>query len=113
MASTLKINNLDTASGTTITVPTGKVLAVTDTGGLKVPGTIVQVTDETRSNDLQITINNSSSNTAITAITTTITPKFAGSKILINMHTQIYGPSGQYLAVMIFRSINIINHTTI
>ena len=36
MASTLKINNLDTASGTDITIPTGKKLVVTDTGGVKV-----------------------------------------------------------------------------
>ena len=34
MASTLKINNLDTASGTTITIPTGKQVIITDEGGL-------------------------------------------------------------------------------
>ena len=33
MASTLKINNIDTASGSTITIPTGKQLIVTDEGG--------------------------------------------------------------------------------
>ena len=43
MASTLKINNLDTASGSTITVPTGKQLIVTDEGAVRVPGTILQV----------------------------------------------------------------------
>ena len=32
MASTLKINNIDTASGTTITLPTGKTLVGTDEG---------------------------------------------------------------------------------
>ena len=37
--STLFVNNLNTASGSTITVPTGKKLVVTDTGGLAVPGT--------------------------------------------------------------------------
>ena len=37
--STLFVNNLNTASGSTITVPTGKKLVVTDTGGLSVPGT--------------------------------------------------------------------------
>ena len=35
--STLFVNNLNTASGSTITVPTGKKLVVTDTGGLSVP----------------------------------------------------------------------------
>ena len=34
--STLFVNNLNTASGSTITVPTGKKLVVTDTGGLSV-----------------------------------------------------------------------------
>jgi len=40
--STLFVNNLNTASGTDITIPTGKKLIATDTGGLKAPGTIVQ-----------------------------------------------------------------------
>tara|TARA_B100000927_G_scaffold51664_1_gene38616 strand:+ start:3732 stop:4262 length:531 start_codon:yes stop_codon:yes gene_type:complete len=73
---------------------------------LKMPaGHIVQVSPLTQENDVQITINNSSTNTAITQVTSTITPKQAGSRILINFHTQIYAPSGQYLAVMIFRSV--------
>ena len=41
MASTLKINNLDTASGTTITIPTGKQLIGTDTNSIKAPGMVV------------------------------------------------------------------------
>ena len=41
--STLLVNNLNTATGTTITIPTGKKLVVTDEGGLAVPGTVVQV----------------------------------------------------------------------
>ena len=36
--STLFVNNLNTASGSTITVPTGKKLVVTDTGGLVLKG---------------------------------------------------------------------------
>ena len=43
MASTLKINNIDTASGSTITIPTGKQLIVTDAGAVRVPGTVLQV----------------------------------------------------------------------
>ena len=46
--STLFVNNLNTASGSTITVPTSKKLIVTDGGGLKVPGTVVQVVQGTR-----------------------------------------------------------------
>ena len=36
--STLLVNNLNTASGSTITVPTGKNLVVTDAGSLYAPG---------------------------------------------------------------------------
>ena len=37
--------NLNTASGSTITVPTGKTLVVTDTGGVKVPGSVIQMSN--------------------------------------------------------------------
>ena len=41
--STLFVNNLNTASGSTITVPTGKQVIVTDQGGMRVPGSVIQV----------------------------------------------------------------------
>ena len=69
-------------------------------------GSIIQTSAMTQVNDLQVTINNSSSNTAITQMTTTITPHRASSRILVNLHTHLWAPSGQYLAVMIFRSVN-------
>ena len=42
--STLKVNELDTRSGTTITVPTGKVFTITDAGGISLGGTVVTST---------------------------------------------------------------------
>ena len=42
--STLKVNSLDTESGTTITVPTGKVFTITDAGGVAIGGTVVSST---------------------------------------------------------------------
>ena len=42
--STLKVNSLDTESGTTITVPTGKVFTITDAGGISIGGTVVTST---------------------------------------------------------------------
>ena len=82
--------------------------------GVHASGHIVQVTDMTKVTDLQIAVNNSSTNTAITQVKTDITPKFANSKIIINFHTQVFGTSGNYLAIMIFRSINggSFGHTT-
>ena len=43
--STLFVNNLNTASGSTITVPTGVITAVTDTYGVKVPGSVIQMSN--------------------------------------------------------------------
>ena len=39
--STIKVNNIDTQSGTTVTLPTGKVLTITDAGGISIGGTVV------------------------------------------------------------------------
>ena len=41
MASTLKVNTIDTQSGPSITIPTGKTLAVTDASALTVGGTAI------------------------------------------------------------------------
>ena len=81
MASTLKINNLDTASGTTITVPTGKQIVGTDTGSFIAPGQIVQIVTH-RHGDLPQ--HNSSSWTEISSnYRVTITPKYSNSKIVL------------------------------
>ena len=42
--STLKTNIIDTTTGTTITIPTGKVLTVTDNSGISIAGTAVSST---------------------------------------------------------------------
>ena len=39
--STIKVNNIDSQSGTTVTLPTGKVLTITDAGGISIGGTVV------------------------------------------------------------------------
>jgi len=75
MASTLKINNLDTASGTDITVAAGKTI--------KAPGSVVQFVrrDPTAAMVSQVTTNATSFTN--TNISITITPKYANSIILI------------------------------
>jgi len=90
MASTLKINNLDTASGTTITIPTGKTLVGTDTGTLRSPGTPIQIVTATGGGDTTISTGNTWTNSSLQI---TITPKLASSKIHV-MFTQpvrLYG----------------------
>ena len=79
MASTLKINNLDTASGTTITLPTGKTLVGTDEGAFRVPGTILQVVQATTTSGA----NTSSTSFVDTGLSAVITPKSSSSKVLV------------------------------
>ena len=81
MASTLKINNLDTASGTTITIPTGKTLVGTDEGTIRTPGAVLQVKQSVLTGTA--TYNNSASVSDIAGLAVTITPKSTSSKILI------------------------------
>ena len=77
--STLFVNNLNTASGTTITVPTGKTLIGTDEGAFRVPGTILQVVDVTGTTTGSTT---STTNVRV-GIEAAITPKSSSSKIIV------------------------------
>ncbi len=84
--STLFVNNLNTASGTTITVPTGKRLIGTDSSSIVAPGMIVQVVQSTFNTQIYTT----STSFVTTAHTITITPKFSNSKILICHKGTVY-----------------------
>ena len=79
--STLFVNNLNTASGSTITVPTGKKLVGTDGGAISAPGMVVQ---QVRYVNISATpIQTSSTSNVATGIKVTITPKASGNKILV------------------------------
>ena len=77
--STLLVNNIDTATGTTITVPTGKQVIITDEGGLRVPGTVIQVVE----NFTETQMSQGGTSFADTNLTCTITPKYSNSKVLV------------------------------
>ena len=77
--STLLVNNLNTASGSTITVPTGKQVIITDEGGLRVPGTVIQVVESFSETQMS----QGSPSFADTNLTCTITPKYSNSKVLV------------------------------
>ena len=79
--STLFVNNLNTASGSTITIPTGKTLVGTDEGTIRTPGAVLQVKQTVYTGTA--TYSNSASVSDITGMTVTITPKSTSSKILI------------------------------
>ena len=82
--STLFVNNLNTASGSTITVPTGKVLTA--------PGHVIQTTDVS-SNGVG-TVPSSRTETSSTSFVPStlfgkITPKFSSSKITVRFASSI------------------------
>ena len=81
--STLFVNNLNTASGTDITIPTGKKLIITDEGSLRVPGTVIQVVNAEK---LDTAATNSAMPSWVdTGLSCTITPKASNSKILVHV----------------------------
>ena len=83
--STLFVNNLNTASGSTITVPTGKQLIVTDEGGVRVPGNVLQTVFA----EHESAVNVNSAGYINSGLTATITPKSTSSKILINVSMSV------------------------
>ena len=90
--STLFVNNLNTASGSTITIPTGKQLIGTDTNSIKAPGMIVQV--QSGQLDTQFTLSSSQSTQADVGLSVTITPKYSNSKLFVQATGNTY--SSQY-----------------
>lgn len=97
--STLFVNNLNTASGSTITVPTGKVMVGTDGGTFKSPGQIIQ----TLHTSYNTTVVANSGGAIETGLNHTITPKYSNSKILITVAQNIQTSSNSYCQICIRR----------
>jgi len=104
--STLFVNNLNTASGSTITVPTGKVIVGADAGTFKQPGTGVQLV---RNQVNQVSHSNSDSSSFFTIgnSTVTITPKYSNSliRLVFSMYLHIQTGSPYYIYT-VFRAIS-------
>jgi hypothetical protein len=105
--STLFVNNLNTASGSTITLPTGKRIVGTDNSSIVAPGLIVQIATGTTG---VITRTASSSDSYVpTNVTATITPKFANSLIIphyvVSANTNQSNGNNAGLVYTIYRSI--------
>jgi len=88
--STLFVNNLNTASGTTITIPSGKTLQSTDTPFIGA-GNVIQV-KTTYSTGGALTT--TSTSYVASGITVAITPKSATSIILIEFSSGLDGAIG-------------------
>ena len=89
--STLFVNNLNTASGTTITIPTGKTLKATDTP-IVGAGNAIQIAT---GRDTTTLLLNSDSSYHDTGLSVTFTPKYSTSLILIQcmMGAEAFGTS--------------------
>ena len=85
--STLFVNNLNTASGSTITVPTGKTIVVTDEGGMRVPGSVIQVVNAEKLNTASTNANMPS--WVDSGLSCTITPKASNSKIIVTVNVAL------------------------
>ena len=89
--STLKVNNIDTQTGTTISVASGKVLTQ--------PGSIIQTITMDHGSTTQI-----SASSATTVLSNTITPKFSNSKIMILGAMQLHpDDAGSYWMIRLLR----------
>lgn len=96
MTSTLKINNIDTASGTSITVASGKVL--------QAPGHIIQVKETILTT--QPTYSNFVYNDIMSV---NITPTSTSNKILIFVNFNFGGASNSYVSTRVLRGSTFIN----
>ena len=97
--STLFVNNLNTASGSTITIPTGKTLKATDTP-IVGTGNIIQVVKSGNFISAHVYSSSTSYATMGSDFSLAITPKFSNSVILIeaalNPYTSGSNNSGTY-----------------
>ena len=100
--STLFVNNLNTASGTTITVPTGKQLIGTDINSIKAPGMVIQMQNSTLAGG---SAQSSPASFTDTGLTCNITPKYSNSKILVLVHYVISVVTANSHARVDFRCI--------
>ena len=81
--STLFVNNLNTATGSTITIPSGKTLQSTDTPFIGA-GNVIQVKQTYF--QTQVIYNTNAAFNNITDLNCTITPKSASSKIFVTIN---------------------------
>ena len=107
--STLFVNNLNTASGSTITIPTGKQLVGTDAASIYAPGMVVQMAERAGDNNVSRAASTSTSYVA-TNLQVTITPKFNNSKIIVRCvttaNTNQSTGSGELINYTLYRSID-------
>ena len=107
--STLFVNNLNTASGTTITIPTGKQLIGTDTNSIKAPGMVVQIATDLDTTSLTMDANQ---NYFDTGLSIAFTPKYSNSIIVIHcmMGGEVFSSSNTGIGFKVLKDSTEIYH---
>ena len=89
MTSIIKADNISTVSGSgNITIPTGVSVVGTDAASIYAPGHIIQIIEDNHSTNY---VSVSTTSTWTQVMSTSITPKFATSKIFIAFEWTSYG----------------------
>ena len=96
--STLKLNNIEAATGTTINIASGNKLSGA-AGSLSIPGSVIQVQQSTADADL----NTASTSYVQGPTTSTFTMKDSSNKVLVTFNAALGGESEGYCAYRIMR----------
>jgi len=101
--STIKVNNIDSQSGSNIVVASGKVLSA--------PGHIIQVVTNIPITTSEVTLASSTMAELSTSYRTSITPKFSNSLLRLNFNGLISGQSTT--SIMTFKFFDVTNSTNV
>ena len=101
--STLKVNNIDTQTGSNIVVASGKVLSAA--------GHIIQVVRNIPTTTSSVTLASSTMAELDTSYRTTITPKFSSSLLRLNFNGLISGQNTS--AIMTFKFFDVTNSSNV
>ena len=105
--STLKLNNIEAATGTTINIASGDKLTGA-TGSIAAPGSVIQV----QSSQVSAWSPMNSDTLATTGLAVSITPKFSSSKVLIlvSINGLYTVDSATYGIYQLYKGSSFLNH---
>ena len=92
--STLKVNSIEARTGDTITIPSGNKLAAAATGGISIPGSVVQTIQASMGDRLALATGGNF--TKVTGLEASITPLSTSSKILVQANLNVSGNNTAY-----------------
>jgi len=106
--STLKLNNLEAATGTTINIASGDKLTGA-AGSISAPGHVIQVVQAVKTDRFSTT---SASAVDVTGLTVDITPRSSSNKVLVSCSLNYGGDTNFYGGVLLKRGSTTISAGT-